>query len=313
MAKFLCICLSSTIQRSITFDKLALTKVNRSKKYRIDASGKAVNSARVLKQMGNSEVKVICPLGKENASLFIDLLKNDQVDLSYVEIPGYTRECWTLMDFSELTTTELVVSEPAENLMEGASLSKEQAAEKEAEFLALVKKEIPEYDAVLLAGSRPSLWSDKVYPEIAAMAKAAGKVFLADFWAEDLVATVKSAAPAIIKINDEEFCKTFKVTAEKNESVEQALKSAIIEISRILGNIIIVTRGTKTTLAAHNGKFYSCPCKKVTPVNTTACGDSFNSGFLWEYLNSGDVGAALEKGTWAAAANAERECPGAVN
>ena len=45
MKKILCVCMSSTIQRTITFENLTLTKVNRSRHYRIDASGKAVNSA----------------------------------------------------------------------------------------------------------------------------------------------------------------------------------------------------------------------------------------------------------------------------
>ena len=49
--KILCICLSSTLQRTISFKELKLTEVNRSQHYRLDASGKAVNSARVLNQL----------------------------------------------------------------------------------------------------------------------------------------------------------------------------------------------------------------------------------------------------------------------
>ena len=51
MAKILCICLSSTIQRTINFNNIRLEKVNRSTSYRMDASGKALNSARVLSQL----------------------------------------------------------------------------------------------------------------------------------------------------------------------------------------------------------------------------------------------------------------------
>ena len=51
MKKILCICMSSTIQRTVSFDAITLEKVNRSKHYRQDASGKAVNSARVLEQL----------------------------------------------------------------------------------------------------------------------------------------------------------------------------------------------------------------------------------------------------------------------
>ncbi len=308
MAKFLCICLSSTIQRSISFENLSLEKVNRSKKYRVDASGKAVNSARVLSQMQKGCAKLICPLGKENAQFFINLLKNDFVDLSYIEIPGFTRECWTLMDSLAGTTTELVVSEPASNL-NSQQITAQQAEILEKNLLDLIKSGVSDADAVLLAGSRPSFWSKNLYSEISKIVMSAGKVFLCDFWAEDLLSVIKTAIPTIIKINDEEFCKTF---LENSEQTEDSLKTAICQKSAELNNIIVVTRGTKDTFAANKGKFYSCPCQKVKAVNTTACGDSFNSGFLWEFMNSGDFEAALKKGTWAAACNAQNECPGAI-
>ena len=109
----------------------------------------------------------------------------------------------------------------------------------------------------------------------------------------------------MIKINEEEFCKTFDVC-------EDDLKTEITKKSAELQNMVVVTRGTDDTFAAKNGEFYSVPIEKVVPVNTTACGDSFNAGFLYEYANSGDFVAALEKGTWCAARNAERECPGEI-
>ena len=112
MKKILCICLSSTIQRTISFDSLTLTKVNRSKKYRQDASGKAVNSARVLTQLEEGCATVVCPLGEKNLKTFTDDAARDKLNLLYTTIPGATRECWTLLDRTAGTTTELVVGEP---------------------------------------------------------------------------------------------------------------------------------------------------------------------------------------------------------
>ena len=111
MKKILCICLSSTIQRTISFDSLALTKVNRSKHYRQDASGKAVNSARVLEQLQAGCSTVVCPLGEKNLTTFTDAAARDNLNLLYTTIPGLTRECWTLLDRTAGTTTELVVGE----------------------------------------------------------------------------------------------------------------------------------------------------------------------------------------------------------
>lgn len=297
MKKILCICLSSTLQRTITFENLNLTQVNRSEKYRQDASGKAVNSARVINHLEENSAITVCPVGKNNQQLFEELAQRDNLPLRTVSIPGFTRECWTLLDRTAGTTTELVVGEPV--LERNAEIQNA-----EVKLLKLINEAFEEVDGVLLAGSRPGIWSDDLYATIAGMAKDAGKIFLADYIGADMAATLKTTVPEIIKINDEEFVKTFGKTDD--------LKAAITAKSAELKNIIIVTRGVDSTYAAKNGQFTECPTEKIKPVNTTACGDSFNAGFLYEYLNSGDFDKALQKGTWCATRNAELECPGAI-
>ena len=300
--KILCICLSSTLQRTITFDSLKLEHVNRSKHYRLDASGKAVNSARVLEQLEAGCATVVCPLGEKNLTTFTEAAARDKLDLAYVTIPGQTRECWTLLDRAAGTTTELVVGEPL--LEEADDLKAVSSAE--IKMLKFINDALPQADAVLLAGSRPKIWSDDLYATISGMTRDAGKFFLADYTGDDMTKTLAASVPDIIKINEEEFRATFP------ELNDQPLDQAITEKSRALNNIIVVTRGTESTLAADRGSFSECATEKVTALNTTACGDSFNAGFLYEYLKSRDLAAALKKGTWCAARNAELEIPGAV-
>ena len=302
MKKILCICLSSTIQRTISFDSLTLTKVNRSKKYRQDASGKAVNSARVLTQLEEGCAIVVCPLGEKNLKTFTDDAARDNLNLLYTTIPGATRECWTLLDRTAGTTTELVVGEPVLESDE----DKKAVAAAEIKMLKVINDILPEVDAVLLAGSRPAIWSNDLYATISGMTQDAGKTFLADYIGQDLVKTLTTSVPQIIKINEEEFRATFP------ELAALPLKEAILKKSEELQNIVVVTRGTESTLAAVRSKYYECPTEKVAALNTTACGDSFNAGFLYEYVRSGDIEAALKKGTWCAARNAELEAPGAI-
>lgn len=302
MKKILCICLSSTIQRTISFDSLTLTKVNRSKKYRQDASGKAVNSARVLTQLEEGCATIVCPLGEKNLKTFTDDAARDNLTLLYTTIPGATRECWTLLDRTAGTTTELVVGEPVLESDE----DKKAVAAAEIKLLKVINDILPQVDAVLLAGSRPAIWSDDLYATISGMTHDAGKIFLADYIGTDLVKTLTTAVPHIIKINEEEFRATFP------ELSALPLKDAILKKSEELQNIVVVTRGTESTLAAVRSEYYECPTEKVAALNTTACGDSFNAGFLYEYVRSSDIEAALKKGTWCAARNAELEAPGAI-
>ena len=300
--KILCICLSSTLQRTISFDSLKLEHVNRSKYYRLDASGKAVNSARVLEQLESGCSTVVCPLGEKNLPMFTEAAARDKLNLLYTTIPGLTRECWTLLDRTAGTTTELVVGEP---LLESDEELKA-VASAEIKILKVINDILPEVDAVLLAGRRPKIWSDDLYATIAGMTHDAGKIFLADFIGDDLKKTLAATVPEIIKINEEEFRATFP------ELDAKPLQDAISEKSQELGNIIVVTRGSDSTYAAARGEVAECPTEKITAVNTIACGDSFNAGFLYEYLQTEDLDKALKKGTWCAARNAELETPGAI-
>ena len=300
--KILCICMSSTIQRTISFKDLRLTEVNRSQHYRVDASGKAVNSARVLTQLEEDCAVTICPLGEKNLTAFTEPAARDKLNILYATIPGQTRECWTLLDRSAGTTTELVVGEP---VLESAD-DKKAVAAAEIKILKMINEILPQVDAVLLAGSRPAIWSEDLYATIAGMSHDAGKLFLADYVGQDMTKTLAAAVPDIIKINEEEFRRTFP------ELGEQPLTEAIRQKSSALGNIIVVTRGVDSTYAAARGEFYECPSEKVAALNTTACGDSFNAGFIYEFVKSGDLGAALSKGTWCAARNAENEAPGSL-
>lgn len=314
--KILCICLSSTIQRTIHFENLMLSKVNRSKKYRQDASGKAVNSARVLNQLENDCTITLCPLGEKNLELFTTLAQKDGLALKTIPIPGFTRECWTLLDDSANTTTELVVSEPVLSFNDSSFSHQEigNFQDVNKKFLDMIRQNICNVDAVLLAGSRPDFWDKNLYSDISQIAKQNDKFFLADFIGDDLKNVLEKAVPSVIKINDEEFLQTFSksTSLSQNQITDLEFKELICQKSAELNNMIIVTRGIKSTYAAKKGEFLECPTEKVYAVNTTACGDSFNAGFLYEYLKTKDFEASVKKGTWCAARNAERDCPGTV-
>lgn len=300
MSKIVCICLSATIQKTIKFENLRLEDVNRSKSYIKDASGKAINSARVLNQLEEGCVTAICPLGKENADEFIELAQKDNLKFIAVETPGATRECLTLLDTSKGTTTELVVSEPK---------LEEDYSEAEEKLLFLIREEISKADAVLLAGSKPDFLTKGICSIIAKIAKEEGKIFLADYCGPELTGTLEICTPDIIKINEDEYIKTFDLSAYPSE---KELKDLITLKSQELNNTVIVTRGKKPTFAACRGTFTDFPVEKVQPLNTTACGDSFSAGYLYEYLETEDFEMSLAKGTWCAARNAENLRPGSI-
>ena len=91
---------SPSIQKTIFFRLLELGGVNRSGAFRLDASGKAVNAARVLHQLAPGSCVNVSPLGEENSALFLSLADNDALPVVSVSIPGRTRfvtRCWSLL------------------------------------------------------------------------------------------------------------------------------------------------------------------------------------------------------------------------
>lgn len=304
--RILCVCLSATIQRTICFDSLTPGAVNRSQNWREDASGKAVNAARVLNQLEPGSAVALCPVGNANAERFLKLASADSdLYITPICIEGNTRECWTLLNARQGTTTE-IISDEAHNPAHIAG------AEAELRLLESVRDYMASFDALLLAGSRPAAWSANICARICDAAHKAGKLILADFTGDDLLGTLKVCTPDIIKINEEEFRRTFAIAGNE----EEELSAEITKKSAALHNSIVVTRGKKETLAAHDGSFVRVPAEIVAPVNTTACGDSFSAGFLHEILRGGDSASAFESalraGTHAAALNAQTLVPGSI-
>ena len=292
--------MSATLQRTVYFSLFKDGEVNRSEKYTLHASGKAVNSARILNQLEKDCATVLCPLGEANSDLFLNLAMQDDIRIIPIKTPGNIRECWTLLDKTNKCTTEIVCDEPVGGL---------DFAQSQSELLEVLEKELKNYDAFLFAGSCPKCWSDGLPSVIAKIVSSNEKPFLADFSGKNLRRVIDVFPPTIIKINESEFLDTFKLGDYLSET---KLKGAIIEKSKELKNNIVVTRGKNSVYAADSGNFIEFPVEKVHAVNTTACGDAFSAGFLYEYLSSGNFLESLAKGTWCAARNAESGTPGSL-
>lgn len=291
---------SPSIQKTIFFRLLELGGVNRSGAFRLDASGKAVNAARVLHQLAPGSCVNVSPLGEENSALFLSLADNDALPVVSVSIPGRTRFCYTLLEPSSGRTTELVVDEAA---VAGNYQSYADS------FIKKVSDSIQGAQALLIAGSRPDFWPEDLYPRMAAVARSAGIVFMADYRGKDLLATLSGSVPSIIKINDSEFCETFACPAQLND---ERLEWEIAERSREFNTIFVVTRGTRATIAAKRGTVYTKAVPGVRVQNTIGCGDAFSAGFLHSFVATGSIEAALDIGTDCAARNAAVNRPGSI-
>ena len=72
----------------------------------------------------------------------------------------------------------------------------------------------------------------------------------------------------------------------------------IIEFSKKIKKLIVVTRGEKGALAVNGDEVIECPAKKnLKIVDLTGAGDLFAGGFLHSLINGKNIKECLFKGT----------------
>ena len=72
----------------------------------------------------------------------------------------------------------------------------------------------------------------------------------------------------------------------------------VIEFSKKINKLVVVTRGSKGALAIEGVKVIECPAnKKLKIIDLTGAGDLFASGFLHGYINGKSIKESLDKGT----------------
>jgi fructokinase len=74
--------------------------------------------------------------------------------------------------------------------------------------------------------------------------------------------------------------------------------SEVINFSKQLNNLIVITRGEKGAVAISGGEIFESDAKKnLKIVDLTGAGDLFAAGFLHGYINELTTKECLEKGT----------------
>jgi len=253
---FLTICLNPTIQKTLSFPSVVSGAVNRTPAHRLDASGKGVNVTRVLNQLEKKAVH-LTHLGGVMRPLFLSLCEQDNLPVEWVESNSDIRFCYTVINESDSSVTELVEeSHPI-------------GADTEERLLENFNRLIKDNYCLIISGTKAAGYSDTVIPTMVCKAKEKGLRVILDIKGNDLIESLKYK-PDIIKPNYVEFTATFK---------NEPAKETLIEISRKYKCRIVLTNGSQNILAADNENFFKIDVKPVKAINTTGCGDAFTAGF----------------------------------
>src|SRR5712691_2854249 len=83
------------------------------------------------------------------------------------------------------------------------------------------------------------------------------------------------------------------------------LEAAIHKLSKLVP-LVVVKLGSKGALAQRGTERFTCPPQQVVLVDTVGAGDSFDAGFLHEYVQGSDLPACLAGGDRAGAFSTRR-------
>ncbi|MDP3995820.1 MAG: carbohydrate kinase family protein, partial [bacterium] len=73
-------------------------------------------------------------------------------------------------------------------------------------------------------------------------------------------------------------------------------KKIFEKLDKLVHGICIMTKGSKGVVVSDGKYFYRAPAIKIKLADSTGAGDSFNSGFLSGYLQTGNISHAIQLG-----------------
>lgn len=251
----ICVGLTPCIQRILSFPQVEKGRVNRALETTIGIGGKGANTARMVKQLGESSI-LVGFVGGDNGKVFEHLLDNEGIDYRHVRASGETRFCQTLVEDGSPETTELVEEMPPITSDEWSRL------------LDLIEP-LDFMDAVLtLSGKLPAGAPLNGYAQLCKRAATAGAKIILDVPGEPLLKALENR-PALVKINDVELLQTVG-----GNCVEEAAR-------KLMGygaKSVLITRGAKSAWYIDQEESIELLPPKIEAVNPVGSGDAVTAG-----------------------------------
>jgi tagatose 6-phosphate kinase len=287
----LCLGPTPTMQRTLVFEKLHIDEVNRARRVREFASGKAVNVGRVVQTLGEKAV-VTGFLGGMRGQMLRDDLRTINLQDEMVEVAAPTRLCSTLIDQSQGMATELVE--------ESAGVT----ADNWRQLDVVMERIGPQCAIWVFSGSLPPGGPTDAYAKWAPLAQQHGAKLIIDARGEALRLAMRQP-DVIVKVNREELAAT--VATEFKSEAE--LISAMLAATPAAG-AMIVTAGKEGSWVCDGKTVRHLSPPRIQAINPIGSGDSYAAGLAVGLLRKMDLFDACRLGTACAAANALTEDAG---
>jgi tagatose 6-phosphate kinase len=290
----ICLGLTPTVQRTMTFRNLRVDGVNRAASVLEYASGKSTNVARVLHALGKPVMALGC-LGGERGSRFREDLNRAGIPNDFLSVDAETRLCTTVIDQSTGTATELV---------------EESRALRGRDYDAILEKlamRLMRAKGLVMSGSLPPDAPEDFYASCLQMAGRNLPTVL-DASGSSLLKALKWH-PLVVKPNVSEIERTLDADVDD----EPSLRGAMRELVAMGAGWVVVTRGAQSVLITNGKAFWEIVPPKVAVVSPIGSGDATAAGIMAGLADGMDVPTACKIGVACGAANAMTPLAGYVD
>jgi tagatose 6-phosphate kinase len=289
-----CVGTTPALQRTLTFATVTLDAVNRALEVRETASGKSVNVARVLRELGEDAL-ALGFLGGERSAFFKADLDQAGVPHDFVETAATTRICSTLLDQTSMTATELV-EEPR-------SVTPEECRA----LFDKIDQALGIGELMVLSGSLAPGVSKDFYQDCIQRARRAGIRVILDAAGEPLTLAL-AERPFLVKPNrlELEHASGLEIRSDK------ALILALRAIVPARADWAAVTLGADGILLSDGRDFQRIATPGIRAVNPIGSGDAVAAGFASAIARGWPVPEAARFAAACGAANALTDCSGHV-
>lgn len=255
--------LNPAIDQTVTIRNFTPGAVNRVESIRSNAGGKGVNVASALADYGHS-VAATGFLGRENASIFEDLLKRKDIADRFIRIAGRTRYGIKITDPARHETTDInfpgVAPEPPE-----------------LDQLRIRLTELAQIDHawIVLAGSIPPGVDPAIYRELTELLRGRGQRVVLDASGEPLRHAL-GAIPHIVKPNIHELEEMLGRTLDTRDRIVAAARELIDRGTAL----VAVSMGADGALFVTADEVIAARPPNVQVRSTVGAGDAMVAGII---------------------------------
>lgn len=303
--------LNAAIDKTYFLNSFELGATNRVSRMIAQPGGKGMNSARVIRALGE-EVMASGVVGGNNGAYIKEALTDQGIPHHMLEIEGESRLCLNIIDESSGVYSEILESGPTLD---------EQAC---AALVEMIKDLATDSSVVTLSGSLPAGAPVDLYNRLIEVVQAQGALALLDTSGAALASGIEQK-PFMIKPNEDELKALLKLQGEANPSTRQdSTNEPYSQEQQVVHFIretmlqkelpcVAVTLGEKGALVGYEETIYQISPVSIEAINPVGSGDSFIAGMAVGLHRGLDKIETLKLASACGASNAMHQAAGMID